>query len=609
MKQQSLFQDLKDFGEDFEFYPTTKEIIFNLLKDIYKCTKVTTYGKFEGILDIGCGDGNVFRMMDELQREMREANKLILQFNRLLDRKTKYTTFGEGSEEQALDIMQKLKRFSFFKESEMKWAEDLPSDSLYLKEYEFGYFAGERFGIEKSNILIAKAEKVCNIIGTSFEDTPLINKPFHTIFCNPPYSEFGKWAKRIIEEANAMFVYLVIPERWRNNKILQNSIAKRGCQVESLGEFDFLQAKRKARAKVELVKLTFGKIETNSYDKVFCEELVTDPMKIFFDKTFKIKADKCKASEEFSKLGSENRAQKIESGLIDKGNLIDFLVNEYQTEMQHLLNSFKKIATLDFDLLKEIGVSKNTVMNNLQNKIEDLKTFYWREIFAKLKVLKEKLTSRESKRFEEMINRNKGIDFTANNIHYVISYALKNANSSLKTQIVDFFQDISGDASSRRNFKSNQKIYEEDKYRYNQSKPTHYTLDYRMVLTNLSKETLFQDLQIVANSLGFSCYGWIKFNTGFYSKQDNTGEKQFIYLDKDDEVLCEVKCFKNGNLHLRFNQQFVKALNIEASRLLGWIHNKSDIKAEFETEIEDEDIDAHFNSTPELNSSNTLLLK
>ena len=549
MKQQTLFQDLKDFGEDFEFYPTTKEITLKLMQDLSK-HDIRTYGAFEGMLDIGCGDGNLFRLMDELKKEISESDKPIHKFNQ-----------------------------------------------------------SERFGIEKSNILITKAEEVCNIIGTSFEDTPLINKPFHTIFCNPPYGEFGKWVKKIIEEANAMFVYLVIPERWRNNKILQNSITKRGCEVESLGKYDFLQARRKARAKVELVKLTFAQFQTSFNGQVKCETLKSDPFQLFFDKTFKIKADKCKASEEFSKIDSETRNQKIESGLIEKGNLIDFLVNEYQAEMQHLLSSFKKIATLDFDLLKEIGVSKHTVMNNLKSKIEDLKTFYWSEIFRKLEVLKEKLTSREGHKFEEMIRKNKGIDFTKNNIHYIISYALKNANSSFKTQIVDFFRDISGDASSRKNFKSNQKIYEEDKYRYNQSRPTHYTLDYRMVLTNVSKETLFQDLKIVAKSLGFNCYGGIKFNTGYFSKQDNAGEKQFIYLDKDDKVLCEMKNYKNGNLHIRFNQQFLKALNIEASRLLGWIHNKNDVKTEFATEIEDEDIDAYFNSTHELNLNNTLLLK
>ena len=34
-------------------------------------------------------------------------------------------------------------------------------------------------------------------------------------------------------------------------------------------------------------------------------------------------------------------------------------------------------------------------------------------------------------------------------------------------------------------------------------------------------------------------------------------------------------------MHIRFNKEFMKALNVEVGRLLGWIHKKEDIANEF----------------------------
>jgi len=35
----------------------------------------------------------------------------------------------------------------------------------------------------------------------------------------------------------------------------------------------------------------------------------------------------------------------------------------------------------------------------------------------------------------------------------------------------------------------------------------------------------------------------------------------------------EVRAYMNGNLHIKFNQAFMLALNVEIGRLQGWIHN------------------------------------
>ena len=134
----NIAKELKSSNEDFEYYPTTDEIIFCVQKDINQQlagfnNSVDSYS----LLDCGAGDGRV---------------------------------------------LTKLK----------KW-------SLYA--------------IEKSKKLLNLLPKDIYIVGTDFHQTTLIDKKTDIIYCNCPYSEFQTWSTKIINEANAKHVYLVIPQR------------------------------------------------------------------------------------------------------------------------------------------------------------------------------------------------------------------------------------------------------------------------------------------------------------------------------------------------------------------------------------------------------------
>ena len=50
-------------------------------------------------------------------------------------------------------------------------------------------------------------------------------------------------------------------------------------------------------------------------------------------------------------------------------------------------------------------------------------------------------------------------------------------------------------------------------------------------------------------------------------------------------MLFEYKYFQNENKHIRFNIELAKAINVEVSRLLGWIRTKEDIEKEFPPEM------------------------
>lgn len=66
---------------------------------------------------------------------------------------------------------------------------------------------------------------------------------------------------------------------------------------------------------------------------------------------------------------------------------------------------------------------------------------------------------------------------------------------------------------------------------------------------------------------------------------DYFGEKCNIYLKDSKEIFMEYKVYKNRNTHIKFNKEFMKAMNVEVSRLLGWIKSADDIKKEFPEEL------------------------
>ena len=71
-----------------------------------------------------------------------------------------------------------------------------------------------KYGIEKSQILLNAAPAKIIPFGRDFMQETLIDKKMDVIFCNPPYSAYEDWVLKILEEANAKEIFLIIPQRW-----------------------------------------------------------------------------------------------------------------------------------------------------------------------------------------------------------------------------------------------------------------------------------------------------------------------------------------------------------------------------------------------------------
>ncbi len=494
----NLLQQLKENNQDFEFYPTTDEII-NKINSLYNKGSV---------LDIGCGNG------------------------------------------------QTLMKFKGFE---------------------------KKYGIEKSDFLISKCDPSIVIVGTDFKKQTLIDKEIDNIFCNPPYSEFKEWTKKILLEANCQKIYLVIPSRWRDDEEIKHIIKERGWHNHLLGSYDFLEADRKARACVDLI--SFSKSSYGGGKSAF---------DMFFEQTFKINAEK--------KETNDAKKTKLQNALVAGGDLIETLTNLYDKELEHIFENYRKIESLDGDLLKELSIEIENIKESLKLRIKGLKNLYWSELFANFSKIYTRLTFRYRRELKEKLSSN--VDFNQENILAVMIWIVNNTNSYIDKQLVDVFYQLT-DEKNIKNYKSNQKTWSEDNFRFGREKEiSRVYLEHRIIVEkwgsdylqdgkfkycyhsnnydNNQVKCLLQDIVAVAYNLGFivdsiPLDGW------------EYGETKQIMMN--DKIFMEVKIFKKGTVHIKFNQEFIKKLNVNVSRLLCWIKDKSQAsemgmtESEFEANI------------------------
>jgi len=531
----NLINSLKENQEDFEFYPTTDE----MLKIIYNRLKQYRYS----FLDIGAGDCRIF-------------NK----FNK------------------------------WYKENEKN------------KDYDYFSHNTNYCIVEKSKILLQKAPKEAIVVGVDFKNLTLIDKEIDCIFCNPPYSEFEEWSIKIIEESNFKnYIYLIIPTRWKENKLIQEALNRRELKADIIYTGDFLNADRQARCNIDIVEIK------GNFDERRWRSTPVDPFKIFFENTFNIKAQE-KEKSNWDKENNKKEKLREELTTTDQGHLIDRLVEFYNRDMNNLCQNYKKIGELDESLLAELNIDLNKLMSACKLKIQGLKNLYWNELFNNLKTITDRLTAKSRQDFFDKLKKLGSIDFNKDNAIEIVLWIIKNANDYFKKQLIEVFENLTSEENII-NYKSNQKTWDKEKWRFNKKEITHYKLDYRIITNAYARQysspDIIKDVCTIANNLGFS-------NNGITSDILQDGKKiiaRWHYTKNNEnyiEDLFEVRWYKNEKAHFKINIEFMKAFNIEVSRILGWIKNKEDIKADMD--YTDDDIKKYYNSNICLTQNNLLLL-
>lgn len=532
----NMIAELKDTEQDFEFYPTTNQIISAFHGHVHKF-------EISSLLDIGAGNGKVLNRFKEIN-----------------------------------------------------------------SQFEHGYRT-EYFAIEKARPLLDSLPAEISILGTDFWEQSLLDKNIDCIFSNPPYRDFIEWSVKVIREANANFLYLVIPQRWKEQKIIIDAIKARKADFEIVGEFDFLEAEdRKARAKVDLVFIRLCRHNERNYRRHSVgENAIVDPFELwvndFFHLADNMDADKLSEYEK-DREKSASREQRIKTALVGGNGLIEALHTLYLKEMENLINNYKKVCSLDAELFRELDISINSVVNTLKSRVKGLKDAYWQELFNNYAPLTSRLTAASRENFVRSIRSKTNIDFTPSNAYAITVWAVKNANGYFDNQMIDTFNKMV-EAGNVINYKSNERVFKFNRYRYiehGSERPTNFKLDYRIVLEHiggintssyshdarnglsLCAANFLDDLVVVAMNLGFDLVDGVKHHSFV------PGQKEVFYTrDKSGErmILMEARAFLNGNMHIRFSQKFILALNCEVGRLLGWIHNAQQAAEEMGEDVQE----------------------
>ena len=515
-----LIAELKEAGEDFEFYPTTRDMIRRIWK--FQSDNRSGHCRFGKVLDIGCGKCDFRKWVHELNRE---------------------------AGDRSVDI------------------------------YEY-------FVIEKSHILIDRLDPDVIVLGTDFNEATLIDKEVDTIFCNPPYSEYEEWTRKIILESNCDDIFLIIPSRWKKSETIQLALrslkAPEGKKfVSILGHADFLNAERNARAKVDILHI----------DKSWMgDDAGFDYM---FDEIFGMPDDNGdKWDAEFE--AAEQQARKLKTELAAAKNKVELLCNGYEEARTELFNHFKTIAGLDTAVLESVGVHKKKVKEALKMRFGGLKNLYWKAAFDCLDEITSRLTSASRRNMLERFAILKSVDFTPSNLYAMIVWVIKNYNKFTEQQMIDLFYALSCPANVQ-NYVSNKRVFEEFRSRWGETpRSTHYTLDYRIVCTEYalpgegwhssyeprvrdSCQRKIEDVCAVEFSLGFKA--------GIIQMPETWGKRGTVYMDDNKTVLFAFRCYLNSNVHIKFNIELMKALNVAVARKLGWIRKPSDIAQEFPPEM------------------------
>jgi hypothetical protein len=248
--------------------------------------------------------------------------------------------------------------------------------------------------------------------------------------------------------------------------------------------------------------------------------------------------------------------------------------------------NYDLVRRLDAELLREFEVYPARILGCLKARLAGLRNLYWRELFSNMESVTNRLTTKKRNALLRRLNTSGNVDFTLTNIHAVLIWVLKNANGYLDEQLLDLFDQMVAKANVR-NYKSNQRPFVHDRWRYNQEKPTHIALEYRLVLANVggigrtswerglseSASEFLRDLLTVAHGLGFrgETADYRLSRPGRQQWQSGCLEEFRALFDGSNEVLFEVRAYLNGNLHMRIHQKLALALNVEVGRLRGWI--------------------------------------
>lgn len=539
-----LVNRLKADGQDFEFYPTTQEMLDVVIKDFYGNCASRTWQQNFNVLDVGAGDCRLGKTLNDPNNEIIQS-----------------ATGGD---------------FSLGKMSNYYVIEKALAHIQNLNKHGFD----------------------CTLVGTNFFETDLSVIDATITFCNPPYSSYDFWIGSILASSRSAVIYAVIPARWKNNENIKRAIADRGYISEVIFEGDFLEADRKARAVVEVVRFVHPlcfieeSVRQNWGGKLFrlatIHKQAFDPLfeslNLFKDKS----KDIGNYESERKKVEQEERGLKV----IFEQDKLTGLVDSYNKELASITEDLQAVKKLSPRLLSLFDVDAEIITNKFREDLLNLKRKYWNIFFDCYDPITQRLTKESRNNIQQYLSEKSVLDFTYSNAQAVTIFAIESANTYIDDQIKHLFVKHAN-SDNLRCYKSNQRVLQKNAYRYcnvtfedRDNAYSHTMLEYRLVVSYYPNShwdrtykaeqnqgvfsNIINDYVVIARTLGINIP---TYNKGAFIE---FGEKHEV-LSSDGTVLFDIKFHKKGTYHIRLNQEFCLRLNIAIGRLFGWLHTADDL--------------------------------
>jgi hypothetical protein len=532
MKTSEKLKVLQNTHEDYEWYPTTDEILKAMNDDLYKLFVEENLARYNR------DRRNPF--FDSHSTYNRETDKhdYTYTINTFLD-------VGSGDGRVFDAIIGEKNDISIHKKYGIEIAQSQADDLI---------------------------ERDIFVIGRDFFKTSLLDKHYSVIFSNPPYSLFVSWVIKLLDEANFGVMYLVLPVRWKQS--LGDHAALSLYEIQMLGEFDFTHAERTARARVNLIRLTRKRAKVDDYYNgehygshiEYGKDDDPDSFERWIDAHF----GKFKQEDE-SEL-EDAKEVKLKHGTVQD------LIENYDYDMASLLEAFKALGKLPYRVIDALGMNRKSILEIIRENIKSLKSRYWRLAFERVSEIKSRLTYKTRNEMFYKIEEFNTLDFNEDNLHSIITWVIKHFNEYANEQILEVFDDLTSPDYIKA-YKSNTH-WTKDNWRYTgKGKPEKYQLDYRLVTRCYKRyrydNCVVEDFIVICRNLGY-----------FMHKNDCLdgeafGDEQCFYT-VEGKLAFSARVYKNRNLHLKVNQELMMKFNIEVARLRHWINNHVDIQNEFD---------------------------
>lgn len=562
----SLIQTLKTHDQDFEFYPTTNEILVKIAETLkgylraYGDDKRSYKNGGFTILDVCAGDGNALLT---LKQQLEKADFICLQ------------------------------------------------------------------GIEKSPMLYSMWDNSINLVGTDFFQENLHSKTANVLFCNPPFSQTETWFKRLLTEhsSRVQHIFFVCPSKqglsdkyrdmFNDFKFAKDSknhydISMTVLQNENGETFSFENADRSARVDTVILHIDLHKYaEYRDFERSDRDAL--------FAQYFPELQNKLEHSEDYSykRKAREEKSKELESFMLSQAgeqDLVKILVDSFCAERNEFLDAYNKLNDVPTLLLDKLDIDLSKAKNLLFKTLQELDTQYWSKLFKLYEPLKQKLTSSSVNRLMKYVSE-RNIAFNYDNCLAVTLLAVQKTNEMIVQQLLDKYKHWA-EVGNYKAYKSNQRLFNEGRFKdciapedltnnwsYGSDKKRWHEVSIDNIMPFSIGERKKLEYRIVDCHLSFSGgYSWAGFdpnssamqavhdiiiiarNLGYtvsdFEQTCDYGDRVSVYAtDRNGKniVLFDFKVFKNGNAHFFLNKGLMIDIMLVVGKYLGWVHTKEQV--------------------------------